>query len=46
MTVGMVNFVILVLIGIAFSHQAATKRIFVRLSGGRLKMPPDEEYGP
>jgi hypothetical protein len=44
MTVGMINFVILILIGIAYSHQAATKRVFVWLSRGRLKMPPDEEY--
>ena len=46
MGVGMTNFVILVIIGLAFSHQRATKRIFVRLSRGRLKMPPEEEYGP
>ena len=44
MTVGLINFAILVLIGLAFSHQAATKRIISRLSGGRLKLPPDEEY--
>jgi hypothetical protein len=44
MTVGLINFAILVLIGLAFSHQATTKRIISRLSGGRLKLPPDEEY--
>jgi len=44
MGVGMLNFAVLVLIGLAFSHQAATKRIISRLSGGRLKLPPDEEY--
>ena len=46
MGVGMTNFAILVLIGLAYSHQAATKRIMVRLSGGRLKLPPEDEYGP
>jgi hypothetical protein len=44
MGVGMLNFAILVLIGLAFSHQATTKRILSRLSGGRLKLPPEEEY--
>ncbi len=43
-TVGLINFAILVLIGLAFSHQATTKRIISRLSGGRLKLPPEEEY--
>jgi hypothetical protein len=38
------NFVILVLIGLAYSHQATTKRLIARLSGGRLKVPPEEEY--
>jgi hypothetical protein len=45
MTVGLINFAVLVLIGLAFSHQATTKRIISRLSGGRLKLPPEEEYG-
>ena len=44
LTVGLINFAILVLIGLAFSHQATTKRIISRLSGGRLKLPPEEEY--
>jgi hypothetical protein len=44
MGVGMLNFAILVLIGLAFSHQATTKRILSRLSGGRLKLPTEEEY--
>ena len=39
------NFVILVLVGLAFSHQATTKRLIARLSRGRLKVPPEEEYG-
>jgi hypothetical protein len=42
--VGTVNFIILILVGIAFSHQAATRRIISRLSGGRLKVPPEDEY--
>jgi hypothetical protein len=44
MTVGLINFAVLVLVGLAFSHQATTKRIISRLSGGRLKAPPEEEY--
>ncbi|MFV2062951.1 MAG: hypothetical protein ACC726_05485 [Chloroflexota bacterium] len=46
MTVGMGNFVLLVLVALAYSHQATSKRIIARLSGGRLKVPPEEEYGP
>ncbi len=42
--VGLANFVILILVGIAFSHQAATRRLLSRLSGGRLKVPPEDEY--
>jgi hypothetical protein len=38
------NFVILVLIGVAYSHQAATKRLIARLSRGRLSVPPEEVY--
>jgi hypothetical protein len=44
MGAGMLNFAILVLIGLAFSHQATTKRIISRLSGGRIALPPEEEY--
>ena len=44
MGVGMTNFAILVLIGLAFSHQATTRRIISRLSGGRLSVPPEEDY--
>jgi N-acetylneuraminic acid mutarotase len=43
-TVGMVNFAILVLIGLAFSHRATTLRIIARLSGGRLKVPAEDRY--
>jgi len=39
------NFVILVMIGLAYSHRSATMRFISRLSGGRLKVPPEEEYG-
>jgi hypothetical protein len=42
--VGMTNFVILILVGIAFSHQAETRRLLSRLSRGRLKVPPEDEY--
>jgi hypothetical protein len=44
MGVGMTNFVILILIGLAYSHQATTKRIISRLSGGRLTVPAEDEY--
>jgi hypothetical protein len=44
--VGTVNFVILILIGIAFSHRAATRRLISRLSGGRLSVEPEDEYAP
>jgi hypothetical protein len=46
MGVGTVNFVILVLIALAYSHPDATRRLIARLSRGRLKVPPREEYGP
>ena len=42
--VGTVNFIVLILIGIAFSHQAQTRRIISRLSGGRLKADEEEDY--
>jgi hypothetical protein len=40
------NFVILVIIGIALSRPESSRRLISRLSRGRLKMPPEEEYGP
>ncbi|CAN5589074.1 hypothetical protein BH23CHL8_BH23CHL8_11480 [soil metagenome] len=46
MGVGTLNFVVLILIALAFSHQDATRRIISRLSRGRLRVPPREEYGP
>ena len=44
-TVGGINFVLLILIGIAYAHQSATRRIISRLSGGRLAVDPEDEYG-
>ena len=44
MTVGMINFVILVIIGVAFSRPESSRRVLSRLSGGRLKMPDEEQY--
>jgi hypothetical protein len=44
MGVGIVNFVILIIIGVAFSRPESSKRVLSRLSGGRLKMPPEEQY--
>jgi len=44
MTVGMINFVILIIIGVAFSRPDSSKRVLSKLSRGRLKMPPEEQY--
>jgi len=44
MGVGMTNFVILIIIGIAFSRPEASKRVLSKLSRGRLPMPPEERY--
>jgi hypothetical protein len=43
MGVGMTNFAILVLIGLAYSHPVQTRRIIARLSRGRLQPPPSDE---
>lgn len=43
-SVGMVNFIILIIIGVAFSRPESSKRVLSRLSRGRLKMPPPEQY--
>ena len=40
------NFVILVILGIALSRPESSRRLIARLSRGRLKVPPEEEYGP
>lgn len=42
--VGTGNFVALILIGLAFSHRAATARIIERLSRGRFRAPREDEY--
>lgn len=44
MTVGMINFVILIIIGVAFSRPESSRRVLSKLSRGRLKMPPEEQY--
>ena len=46
MGVGMTNFVILVLIGYAMSHRQGTHRLLARLSRGRIKLPPEDEFVP
>jgi hypothetical protein len=38
------NFVILVILGVALSRPAASRRVIARLSRGRLKPPPEDEY--
>jgi hypothetical protein len=43
-SVGMVNFIILIIIAVALSRPDASKRVLSRLSRGRLKMPPEEQY--
>ena len=43
MTVGMVNFAILILIGWAFSHRRQTMRLMERLSRGRFRAPPEDD---
>ncbi len=44
MGVGMTNFIILIIIGVAFSRPESSKRVLSRLSGGRLPMPEEERY--
>jgi N-acetylneuraminic acid mutarotase len=43
MTVGLINFVILVIIGLAMSHRRQTMLLVERLSRGRLRAPPEDE---
>jgi N-acetylneuraminic acid mutarotase len=43
--VGMTNFLLLVIVGIAYSHKAATMRMIERLSRGRFRAPRSDEYG-
>jgi hypothetical protein len=42
--VGTANFVILIIIGVAFSHPRATMRLIERVTRGRFRAPRDEEY--
>jgi hypothetical protein len=42
--VGMTNFVILIIIGVAFSRPEASRRVLSKLSRGHLKVPPEDEY--
>ena len=46
MTVGMINFVVLILLGYAMSHRAASMRLMEKLSRGKVKAPRDDEYVP
>ena len=46
MTVGMVNFVGLILLGYALSHREASMRLLEKLSRGKIKAPRDDEYVP
>ena len=46
MTVGIVNFVVLILIGLAFSHRRQTLKLFEKVSRGRFRAPPEDEYTP
>jgi hypothetical protein len=39
------NFVVLVILGVALSRPAASRRVISRLSRGRLKPPSEDEYG-
>jgi hypothetical protein len=41
---GTLDFVILILIGLAFSHREATARLAERLSRGRYKAPPKDQF--
>ncbi len=43
--VGMTNFVVLILIGLAFSHRRQTMRVLERVTRGRVRAPREEEYG-
>jgi hypothetical protein len=44
MGVGMTNFAILVVLGYLLSRPALSRRLLVRLSRGRLQLPPEEQY--
>lgn len=40
------NFVVLVIMGVALSRPAASRRVISKLSRGHLKPPPEDEYKP
>ena len=42
--VGLTNFALLIVVGIAFSHKAATMRFIERLSRGRFRAPRTDEF--
>jgi len=42
-TVALGDLVLLILVGIAYSHQRATLRLIERLSRGRFRVPPEED---
>ena len=42
--VGTVNFILLILIGLAHSHPAATRRFLERVTRGRYRAPREDEY--
>jgi hypothetical protein len=46
MTVGIVNFILLIVLGYAMSHREASMRLMEKLSRGRIKAPRDDEYVP
>ncbi len=44
--VGMTNFVLLILLGLAYSHRQATMRVIERISRGRFRAPRDDQEYP
>jgi hypothetical protein len=46
MTVGLVNFAVLVAIGLAFSHRQQTLRLIERITRGRFRAPREDEFTP
>jgi hypothetical protein len=42
--VGGTDFVLLILIGVAYSHRRATRRLFSRLTRGRIRPPVEDDY--
>jgi hypothetical protein len=46
MGAGTVNFIILIIIGVAFSRPAASRRVIGRIFGGKLREPEPDRYSP